>query len=212
MPNTALQTLPYPASTASPNVPADLQTLALATEKKLVQVYASAAARTSAFTSAGVTPTDGMLSYLQDVDRYDTYDGSAWQPVTMGWLAGSWKATPSLLAVTTETNLISQSWSPPFAGCYRIVWRAPWDLSSGTADGKAQVWVGGSVVDFDVRPPAGGVFVAFNRGETPWDFTTTAAVTLRVTIARGSGTGTINSRLSEARLDVYYAGKVGVKA
>lgn len=74
MPTTANQQLPYPASSAAPNVPADLQALGQAAEKKVVQVFASATDRTTRMPS----PTEGMLSWLQDKNRFDYYTGAAW--------------------------------------------------------------------------------------------------------------------------------------
>lgn len=77
MPNTANQQLPYPASSSVPNVPSDLQLLALAVEKKGVQVFASASDRSTRQTA----PTEGMICWLQDVNRFDHYTGSAWAPL-----------------------------------------------------------------------------------------------------------------------------------
>ena len=82
MPSTELlQGLPYPVGTDAPDGPAQILAAMQATAKKVVQVYASAAARTSAFTAAGVTPTEGMTSFLQDVNRLETYTGTYWGPV-----------------------------------------------------------------------------------------------------------------------------------
>lgn len=49
-----------------------------------VMTFASSAARTTAFTTAGVTVAEGMTSYLLDSNRIDVYDGSAWQPLPIG--------------------------------------------------------------------------------------------------------------------------------
>ena len=43
-----------------------------------VMVFASSAARTSAFTAAGVTITEGMVTYLLDVNAFQVYNGTVW--------------------------------------------------------------------------------------------------------------------------------------
>lgn len=78
MATTLLQALPYPASSAAANVPADIQALGVAVESKTVQVYASSGARTSAFTAAGISPGAGMFSYLTGTKRCEPHDGTQW--------------------------------------------------------------------------------------------------------------------------------------
>lgn len=43
-----------------------------------VMVFASSAARTSAFSTAGVTITEGMVSYLLDVNAFQVFNGTVW--------------------------------------------------------------------------------------------------------------------------------------
>ncbi|HVQ96141.1 MAG TPA: hypothetical protein VMU51_34290 [Mycobacteriales bacterium] len=78
MATTALQGLPYPVGSDTPAGNTQILTLANAIEKKAVMVFASAAARTSALSAASVAPTEGMLCWLEDVNRYEYYTGSAW--------------------------------------------------------------------------------------------------------------------------------------
>ncbi|MFF4090417.1 hypothetical protein ACFYY9_26575 [Streptomyces nigra] len=49
--------------------------------------YASASARGAALTGA-TAPVEGMLSWLQDVNRLDLYDGAGWVAVSVG--ASAW--------------------------------------------------------------------------------------------------------------------------
>jgi hypothetical protein len=79
MATTALQALPYPVGSDTPAGMTQILALANAVEKTVVQVYASAAARTSAFSAAGVTPTEGMLSWLSDSNWYEFHDGTNWR-------------------------------------------------------------------------------------------------------------------------------------
>jgi hypothetical protein len=50
-----------------------------------VMTFATSAARTTALP----TPTEGMLTWLEDVNRYESYSGSAWEQVVTpgGWVA-----------------------------------------------------------------------------------------------------------------------------
>ena len=89
MANEQLQGAPYPVSTDAPDGPAQILALASWARLRVVQVYASAAARTAAFSAAVVTPTDGMVSYLQDTDLFEEYNGSSWAPWTE---SGAWTA------------------------------------------------------------------------------------------------------------------------
>jgi len=61
--------------------------------EQTVQVYAGTAARSSAVTS----PTEGMVSYLQDTDQISFYDGS-------GWLNAP-GARPTLIAPQEKVNI-----------------------------------------------------------------------------------------------------------
>ncbi|MFN7318101.1 MAG: hypothetical protein ACK5S6_01205, partial [bacterium] len=46
--------------------------------RQSVMVFADAASRTSAITG----PTEGMLSYLEDTNRFQYYSGTAWVDLT----------------------------------------------------------------------------------------------------------------------------------
>jgi hypothetical protein len=46
--------------------------------QQTVMVFDSDAARTTAFASAGITITEGMVTYLRDTNVTQYYDGSNW--------------------------------------------------------------------------------------------------------------------------------------
>jgi hypothetical protein len=50
-----------------------------------VMVFATTAARTSAISS----PTEGMVTYIKDVDQVQTYNGTSWFPQSYAQSAGS---------------------------------------------------------------------------------------------------------------------------
>jgi hypothetical protein len=65
-----------------------------------VRVFADAAARGSAIPS----PVEGMTTYLEDLDRYDSYSGTDWLPVVS---TGAWTAyTPTYLNFTLGNGTI----------------------------------------------------------------------------------------------------------
>jgi hypothetical protein len=74
---TPLQALPYPTGTDTPAGHTEIQALAVAVDPKLVMVFSSASARASAVTS----PTEGMLCWLNDLNRYEYYTGNTWARV-----------------------------------------------------------------------------------------------------------------------------------
>jgi hypothetical protein len=61
-----------------------------------VMVFSNSAARTAALT----TPVAGMVTYLEDSEDYDAYDGTAWIPIAS---LGAWK--------TYAPNLDNSSWT-----------------------------------------------------------------------------------------------------
>ncbi len=103
-----LQSLPYPSASDPDNVPLDLKALADAVAPGMVLTFASSAARTSAFTAAGVSPSERMLAWLADVNLYEYYDGTNWLPVfsTIGG-ARAESGSPYVASgiSTTEVNI-----------------------------------------------------------------------------------------------------------
>lgn len=77
MPNEPVQSLPYPASNAAVDVPADLKLLADAIAPKLMMVFTSTAARDAAITA----PTAGMVCQVGSGATMDEYrhNGTSWK-------------------------------------------------------------------------------------------------------------------------------------
>ena len=72
--------------------------------RQSVMVFSNAAARTAAITS----PLEGMLTWLEDVNRYESYDGSAWtSPFGL-----------TLLNTTSFSGVTSQSVNNVFTSSY----------------------------------------------------------------------------------------------
>lgn len=68
------QSLPIPVAGDDPNVPDDLNTLALAIEKRLVGVYNNVADRSARVTA----PQEGQFAYMKDTNTFAYHDGSTW--------------------------------------------------------------------------------------------------------------------------------------
>src|SRR5581483_10057248 len=78
-----------------------------------VMQFASSAQRAATFTTLGITPFKGSVSYLQDVDRYEKADGlGGWFPMVGGFLVGANNAGPfSTSSSATEVLLVSQTFT-----------------------------------------------------------------------------------------------------
>jgi hypothetical protein len=78
-----------------------------------VMNFATTAARASAIP----TPTDGMVTYRQDIDSMEAYNGTAWFPVNRSVVSYERNTGATLtLTTTTETELFRSSAFTPSAG------------------------------------------------------------------------------------------------
>lgn len=113
---TPLLGIPLPVSSGTDQVPTDMATALDAVEKNLVQIFASSSARTAAFTAAGYSPSQGMLSYLISPGQFQVYNGSAWvvdknlsKAGGQGGMVGTYAGQPLIyesgaIAVTTGSG------------------------------------------------------------------------------------------------------------
>jgi len=75
-----------------------------------VMVFASSAARTTAFSSAGVTITEGMVSYLLDTNATQYYDGTTWASyATAAGVVTSLTGTANQITVSASTGAVTAS-------------------------------------------------------------------------------------------------------
>lgn len=128
-----------------------------------VMTFSSSTARASAITS----PIEGMLTWLQDVNRYQYYNGTAWQDLTdepTGWsdksanysivaadLGTTIRSTGSAITITIENVLTQQGDRIDFiqAGTGQITFAAGSGVTLSSADAKlktAKQFAGASVV------------------------------------------------------------------
>ena len=102
-----------------------------------VMVFANAAARTAALTS----PTEGMVTYLEDTNSLDLYTGSAWiaqsSPITNqgDLIVGNSSGSAARLAIGANGTVLSSngttaSWQTPASGGMTL-------LASGTLSSQA---------------------------------------------------------------------------
>ena len=117
-----------------------------------VMVFSSSATRASALTS----PVEGMLTWLQDVHRYQYYNGTAWADLTdepSGWsdksanyaivaadLGTTIRSTGSAITVTVNNVLTQQGDRIDFiqAGAGQITFAAGSGVTLSSADTKVK--------------------------------------------------------------------------
>ncbi|MFE4658371.1 hypothetical protein ACFRFJ_17035 [Streptomyces hydrogenans] len=96
--DTTGQGITLPALTDPPNISVLATTLQLLLDRAALR-FASAAARAATVTA----PVEGMVSWLQDANRLETYNGTAWVPVLTG---GAWQTyTPAWTASSSNPSL-----------------------------------------------------------------------------------------------------------
>ena len=73
-----------------------------------VMTFASAAARTTAFSAASITPSAGMMSFLTDIGEMQMYNGASWTKVPTAddeAYAYIYHNTPVTFAAATHTKI-----------------------------------------------------------------------------------------------------------
>ncbi|WP_109000759.1 H-type lectin domain-containing protein [Streptomyces rishiriensis] len=88
------------ALTDAPDASALARNIANAIVSRSVMRFASASARTAALSGASA-PVEGMVTWLQDVDRLYRYNGSTWDPVAPQAQSGTFNVSFSGLDTYT---------------------------------------------------------------------------------------------------------------
>jgi hypothetical protein len=131
--------------------------------RQSLMVFSSSTARASAITG----PTEGMLTYLEDTNRFQYYSGTAWVDLTdepSGWsdksanysvvaadLGTTIRSTGSAITITIDNVLTQQGDRIDFiqAGSGQITFAAGSGVTLSSADAKlktAKQFAGASVV------------------------------------------------------------------
>jgi hypothetical protein len=131
--------------------------------RQSVMVFSSSTARASAITS----PIEGMLTYLEDTNRFQYYTGTAWQDLSdeaTGWsdktanysivaadLGTTIRSTSTAITITIDNVLTQQGDRIDFiqAGAGQITFAAGTGVTLSSADAKlktAKQFAGASVV------------------------------------------------------------------
>ena len=112
--------------------------------RQSVMVFSNAAARTAAIT----VPLEGMLSYLDDVNRYESYNGTAWvSPFGETLLStvtfeGATSVALNSLFTSTYNNYRLVMNIDSFSNTCDLIYR----LRSGTTDNTANQYSGSGVL------------------------------------------------------------------
>jgi hypothetical protein len=141
-----------------------------------VQTFAGTAARGSAIT----TPVEGMVTYLEDLDRYDTYNGSSHVPMG-GLTLVKTQTIGSAVATVTVSNAFSSDYDN-----YKII------VTGGSASGAANLTLkfGASTTGYR----AGVAQITFNGA--------TQAIITDNDAASFTFVGTMNATLKTLNVDV----------
>lgn len=123
---TTNQGLILPDATDNANVPLTftdfVTTAGSGMENRLVQRYVSIADRTA----RNPTPNEGELSYLSDLDRYETYTGSVWLTLlpanAYNTVATTFNST-SVVFTTVGAAVCGETIIVPPSGRVRVDWR-----------------------------------------------------------------------------------------
>lgn len=130
------QGLILPDGTDNANVPLTFTDFVLGTtgmENRLVQRYLSIADRTA----RNAAPNEGELSYLSDLNRYDTYTGSAWVPLiasaTQNLSNPGFTGMVSTVYTTAGGAVVGTTFTVPQSGQVRVDWTGILDNTLTTA-------------------------------------------------------------------------------
>ena len=187
------------ALTDAPNAETLAKNIANALAPRSVMRFASSSARTAALTGA-TAPVEGMVSYLQDVDRLYVYTGSAWveistrQEASAVLTSGSSVTSSEVLTglSVTMTTRASTSYKLEASGLVRSTLandRVDLLIRRGTTTAGTQV---GGGVRFSSAGATGETLTAIGW-DTPGAGTTTWVVTIN-----GVGSGNVDLTASSA--------------
>lgn len=193
------QGLILPLATDADNVPLSMTAYngPNSVESRLVKRYLSVADRTA----RNPAPTEGELSYLLDINRYEYYTGAAWLPLVTGAFVGeTTRIVSSAGFTTTETVLDTVTFVAETATRYEV--KSVLSMQSTVAADTVQIrfrWQAGAVLttagtEFGSVLP--NMDIAGRGGLQTIIRTITGLsgqVTVGTTAVRDGGTGTISS-------------------
>jgi hypothetical protein len=129
--------------------------------RQSVMVFSNSAARTSAISS----PVEGMLTYLEDVDRYEHYTGSAWVSPF-----GMTRLTTSTFSAQTSVSVNSV-----FSATYRN-YKIILNCSSKSVNGAINMRLRASGTDTTTNYNFGGNVFRTNAGTSPFGGNATSLI------------------------------------
>lgn len=165
---TTNQGLILPDGTDNANVPLTftdfVTTAGSGMENRLVQRYLSIADRTA----RNAAPNEGELSYLSDLNRYDSYTGTAWIPLypqTVFSVDDPNFVTSSAVYTTAGAPLLGQTITAPLTGQIEVSWAANLDQSGSGSPGFVSPQLNtGSVIGAGALVVAAADTIAISTG------------------------------------------------
>lgn len=128
------QGLSIAALTDAPNAAALAQGIANAIAQRSIMRFASAAARAAQLTGS-FAPVEGMISWLQDVDELDIYQGGAWVIFPFG--SNAWtNYTPTWAGLTNLGSSVSRGRYRQIGKTIDVIGCLDWGTSSSLGTGN----------------------------------------------------------------------------
>ena len=120
---TTNQGLILPDGTDNANVPLTftdfVTTAGSGVENRLVQRYLSIADRTA----RNPAPNEGEISYLNDLNVYQTYTGVTWANLVKGYVGDLLRTVDSVVVTTTETVIDFVTFTAVAGARYKLSWQ-----------------------------------------------------------------------------------------
>ena len=138
-------------------------------QEQCVATFPNAAARTAAISS----PPEGMLTYLEDLNRYETWNGTAWMQQLTGVIdnGGTSRAvrirTGSTVDTTNSNGDIAMNFSPPLGTVLTVLANTRDVFQMIVMPYRSQFIPGAITVTWNFRNMAGAVIPNTTLG---WDW------------------------------------------
>lgn len=169
-----------------------------------VNVFANAAARTSAIP----TPSDGMMSYLQDINRPEVSVNGNWCRFPGSIVHSNAAAVNVTTLDNARRNVWTYTWTPQHGGYYRIETITPTD---GVAGEEAKFWfvLNGTDNNHSMERMFAGAQVStvYISSVTRFAAANTSPVTIAVDAQRSSGGSFFNARANNRIITITYEGQ-----
>lgn len=204
MGTTVINAYTYPEATDPPVTPADLRRVLEQVAQGGVMRFSSTAERTAAFAALGQSPTPGMLSFLASTGRHEWYTAvAAWCAVPGTAVGRARRESNSSTTTTVEIGVLRLDSVPIVSGQLYTVTLSPIIFNSTVANDLIEAHLRystagaattgstalGSVVE---NSQSASLSQKTKGGTFQYLATVTGSLSVLLSFARTSGTGTVS--------------------